>query len=231
MTCKTSVTTKTGVFTVYGEYSSRCEAELKCIKMGQILAPVTNKRDAHKLLKLFKNNNATCEFNDSFFRSYWIGLDITYTKNKQEKVFSNGMQWNERKHSKIYKNFIDVYTDCPVATFDPWDTDAPFSTLLDSEDCKFRNTYYYICLKPRSKISVSNETLTEAIVQLNENNGLLFSVSIFAVSMCAFCIYVAVSAQRKLRKIETEYKVKQHQGSALGKDEIRRDIEEKQLLI
>ena len=235
--CKTSMTTKTGVFTVYDEWISRCEAELKCIKKGQILAPIANRRDANKLLKLFKTNDATCKFSIHYYYPYWIGLDITYTEKKQEKVFSNGEKWNENKHGKIYKNWMKNYTDCPTATFDPsYYDNFPFSIMYGSADCKFTNKYFYICLKPRSKISTNNErvlagnktfaeatvgnkTFAEATVQ--QSNEVFLPYNVAAVSMIAFCVYVAVNAQRKLRKLEKE--LKQYRDGASGRNEIRID--------
>ena len=215
MSCKNSVETKTGVFTLYNEMVSKCEAENRCLKMGQILAPITNRRDASKLTWLaIKNSNGPCALNDG----YWIGLDITYSKEnlKYERVFSNGDKWKEGRHSRIYKNLLedDTYNANPIALFAPDNPDNKFRTLYGAGNCgPLPDKYSYICLKPRSEMSLVRngrglpveETMkAEAVVQRNDGFFLPFNVAGVAVSMFAFCVYVAFTAQRKSRKLEKE---------------------------
>ena len=105
MSCKNSVETKTGVFTLYNEMVSKCEAENRCLKMGQILAPITNRRDASKLTWLaIKNSNGPCALNDG----YWIGLDITYSKEnlKYERVFQTGTNGKKGGIAEFTKTFL-----------------------------------------------------------------------------------------------------------------------------
>ena len=57
--CKTEVTTKSGRFTFYNESVPRCQAKLKCLERGEILAPITNQEDLDAIRGIM---NWECEF-------------------------------------------------------------------------------------------------------------------------------------------------------------------------
>ena len=99
MICKNSVITKSGTFTFFDEWTTKCQAEKKCKKRGEILAPVTNRKDAKKIQELFKSNVGIegCRIVWNAGASYWLGLDETFTENGKPKTFTNGLKWKERK--------------------------------------------------------------------------------------------------------------------------------------
>ena len=239
--CKNSVETKTGVFTAYHGKFSKCEAENRCMKMGQILAPITNRRDASKLLMLArKNDNSPCTHSDDheFRDGYWVGLDVTYNEEykKYERVFSNGVEWDEGKHDRIYKNHLedDTFNANPVALFTPLNPNNKFATFYGAGNCgSLPDVYSYICLKPRSEMSSvrngrglpGDETMmAEAVVQRNDGIFVTFNVAAVAVSIAAFCVGVAVRARRKSRKLEMENEAKRNK--EFGGDEMRIDGKE-----
>ena len=235
MTCENTVRTKSGVFTFHAASVTKCEAENRCLKMGQILAPVTNRKDANKLLKLFAKNNSTCQYSQSpvfAWRQYWLGLDVTQTRAKQEKVFSNGEKWVERKHGKIYKDLVAEYTDdgytddgyCPEVTFEPSDENYPFA--ITNGLCGSKKSGY-ICLKPHGKelacsekSVASGKASAEAVVQKNDGVFVPFGSAVFAVSMLALCVCVAVRRQQRLKKENDILKLKLSRNEKPGNNEL-----------
>ena len=151
MTCSNSVETSTGTFTFFEDYVTFCQAKLRCIALGQILAPVTNRADADKIVELFNTNlekENYCEFNTYNMASYWVGLDVAYNGSKQEKVFTNGIEWDEKDHGGVYKDYLKgSYTKCPAVMFQPFLTQHPFSITADV--CQLKNSFF--CLKPKEK--------------------------------------------------------------------------------
>ena len=201
-TCSESLKTKSGTFTFYDEILTKCEAELKCMKMGQILAPVTNKRDAKKIIKFLKNNiDDTCSI--SPFNSYWIGLDTTFNGTEQEKVFSNGIKWNDRKHSKIYNKIykpVNVKLNCPVAYVVPMIDEDPFVYDDESKKCNIRMKRKYFCLKP------AGEATAESINQDSTKNDVTLPSGFQAASVFMFVavVIVAVRLHSKNRRLVEE---------------------------
>ena len=151
MTCSDSVETSTGTFTFYEEDLSFCEAKLKCIAHGQILAPVTNRMDADKIIELFNTNSEKenyCVHSSYNLISYWVGLDVAYNGSKQEKKFTNGIDWDEKIHGEIYTDYLKgSYTKCPAVMFQPFFTQEPFSITADI--CHLKSSF--ICFKPKEK--------------------------------------------------------------------------------
>ena len=93
-------------FTFFEEDLSFCGAKLKYIALSQILAPVTNRMDADKIFELFNNNldkENYCVHNTYNLASYWASLDVAYDGSKQEKKFTNGIDWDEKIHPIIQK--------------------------------------------------------------------------------------------------------------------------------
>ena len=150
MTCRQSVSTKSGKFTFFTEVVTRCQAEKKCKKRGEILAPVTNCKDAKKIQELFESNVGIegCKFRWQYYTNYWLGLDVNYTENTNEYTFSNGVKWKKRKHEKIYQNGINNYTECGFALFQPIFREAPFKIGPESPACGWERKYSYACFKP-----------------------------------------------------------------------------------
>jgi len=199
--CKKSVTTSTGKFTFFDDYVTYCEAERRCKKRGEVLAPYTNKKDVRKVMKFLRSQNdiegcLVCTYNPA---KYWVGLDVSYTERDQSKVFSNGVQWNGKKHGKIYKDFNTEYTDCAVALFEPIDPNNLFYISRESPTCSWRKRNYYACFKPVGDASA------DPIVQDQDDFDdeiVLSSGTIGAVTILVFAIgtIVGVLARDRYQK-------------------------------
>ena len=178
-----------------------------CKERGAILAPVTNKRDAHRIIKLFKTNNKTCDVSTDTAADYWIGLDVTYTKDEDEKVFSNGVKWHERKHSKIYYNYLKSPTNCAEALFAPhMHKSYPFFIKSQDRKCISEDKHKYLCLKPVEKASA------EPISQKadSEINGVYIpsDVGLLLILVCVIVAYVRWQSVRKMKTEISELKEK-----------------------
>ena len=155
MTCSNSIETSTGTFYFYEEWLSLCQAKLKCMEMGQILAPITKKSDADKIIELFNTNyekDIYCKHNTYNGASYWVGLDIVYNGTKQERVFTNGIKWDKKTQGEIYKDYLeDSYAECTAAMFQPTFIQDPF--FIEAEICKPTQIASFVCLKPKKQSS------------------------------------------------------------------------------
>ena len=201
MVCSHSLTTKTGTFTFYDERLTKCEAELKCMKMGQILAPVSNRRDAKKIVKMFEKNDYECVFTKMDAKAYWIGLDSKLVEDKQEIVFSDGVKWNEKYHKKIYNKVMQLeYENCPAALFTPTIDEDPFHITNESSGCNGNRKARYFCLKPAGNSSA------ESVVQGSMTDSITLSPIGAAVSVFLF-VTVSIAAAYfyyKNRKVVAE---------------------------
>ena len=211
MVCPNTVKTKTGVFSFHNEFLTLCEAKLKCLSMGQILAPVTNQRDANKLMKFLKSNygKENCPFANNVGGSYWLGLDITFDGDKQTKVFTNGKVWKEKVHGKIYKDYNkDLPTECPMALFQPEYPPEPFFLSAQNENCDFKTLNKYICLKPKVKKSaehvVQDKDRMENMLILPI--GMVCAVAALAVLMVVVGVFAVVRLQNKVKVLSKENK-------------------------
>ena len=103
MPCKSSFTTSSGKFTAYPELASKCEAEKLCADKGQILAPFTTKEDVQAVTDMFRNNGEECKYSYYKYKDYRVGLNfIKVSEGVFRKEFSNGVQWDDKKHSSLY---------------------------------------------------------------------------------------------------------------------------------
>ena len=211
MACPNKVKTKTGLFTFHNEFLPLCEAKLKCLSIGQILAPVASQRDANKLMEFLKSNygKENCPYANNVGGSYWIGLDITFEGNNQTKVFSNGKVWKEEKHGKIYKDYNkDSPTECPVALFDPGFDTEPYFLSFENSKCDIKTRNKYICLKPKVKKSAKH------ITEKNESMknmvtipiGVVCSVAALVVLIVVICVFAFVRSQNKIKALVKENK-------------------------
>ena len=172
------------------------------MKKGELLAPITNTQDANKIVKLFNNNvgKEHCTFATNVAYSYWIGLNITYNESKQEKIFSNGIQWNENKHSKIYTDYNTEYTDCPVAYYQPYAVNEPFSLVFESRTCEFSRLNKYVCFKP-AKNNAAAESIT--LEKQSVENGIFLPIGVVGAAAIFICgVLVGVLSQK--RKVENK---------------------------
>ena len=74
--------------------AGKCVAEQKCLDMGGILAPITEKTDFDAI----KDAISSCEFHENGDR--YIGLSVS-TDNSY-RVFSNGVEFNKDLHGDLY---------------------------------------------------------------------------------------------------------------------------------
>ena len=177
--------------------------------MGQILAPITNKRDAKRLRAHFnKNTGPNCPITSENLDEYHIGLDITDTDQGLKKVFSNGKKWNSKKHNKFYDDMTPDYYDnvtenCTIAMYTPNFVENQLYYARESDDCTPLRARY-ICLKPARKASA------KSLVQENNNQGYenlaVSNVTLFTVFMALFCALSAVHYRKQAKKFENECK-------------------------
>ena len=195
MTCKRSFKTKSGTFTLYNEKVELCEAKLRCTQRGEILAPFSNKKDANKILKLFKSNIGVenCKFHTNVAVTYFVGLDIKFTEGRKEMVFSDGVKWNDTLHSEYFKDYIAKPSNCPVAVLQPIMQNDPFATSTQSRDCKYRRKSKYICLKPR------RNKAAKSITGPNVSTGSELP-SVFFVAFLTFFVGLLAGMKIKNRK-------------------------------
>ena len=186
MSCKKSLRTRSGTFTFFDEPATKCVAEKKCLQRGEILAPVTNRHDVKKIKKFIESNDGVEGCRIGSTASYWLGLDITFTGNDQHKVFTNGLKWREKKHSKIYHNYIKNRTDCGFAKFFPILPSKQFYLGVESKRCDWFSTSFYICFKPADN-AISESVVREKNGFENEGGVLLYGAApVFLLALGAF---------------------------------------------
>ena len=143
------------MFTYYDGDVTHCEAEVQCIKKGQILAPVTNKQDLDALLSIADSRNESCEFHHIYIK-YHIGLKVRKCDGIETRVFSNNVLWNETLHGPLYFERRHNTKDVNTAVLFPLAN--KMGIVKDYGGVGRRR---YICLKPSSSSSLA-EPLTEA---------------------------------------------------------------------
>ena len=209
--CHHSVTTKSGTFTAHTELVTKCQAEKMCKKRGGMLAPITTKRDAHRILKLFKTNSkdVSCGVTSEDLAHYWVGLDVTYTKDEDTKIFSNGVKWVERKHGKIYHNTLESHTDCADAVFLPFASDNNYRIVTPMGSCQVDNRLKYLCFKPAEKSSA--EKITQRVEFEEDGVFVPSSVALVAVMVCVVFAFAGVKTFRSMKREINELKGKNSQ--------------------
>ena len=197
--CVKKVTTASGTFTFFDEEVQKCEARTKCEEKGQILAPILNEEDAIALQAVC--DETACEFHNHQ-QPYHIGLDILTTKcgSKSEKVFTNGVRFDEAVHGKIYREIKVPFPACRLALFHGY-FDIGTTPLTISISRKCADRYRYICLKPVDK---------EAAPLLNGNSG---NSSFAYVSYAS--MFVAFVAVVTMIRLWSKYKVAQDENKKL----------------
>ena len=205
--CSTELVTPTGKFTFHDEEVSICEAKKICAKNGEILAPITNRQDYNAIIKVTKmGNHPSCPFHHGD-QMYFIGLDITPCgKGKQDKVFSNGVVWNEKIHGKLYVDQWESDTSpCAYAEFGSWGSNPWLSTW---GDLCYEKTSRFLCLKPSNPVKVQSNScgLPEAIKSSDEQNFTSVAIIAFCGIACVFFAFIAVKYYKKYRSIEKKHK-------------------------
>ena len=118
-------------------------------------------------------------------------------------MFSNGVKWNEKKHSKIYKDYNKEYTNCAVTVFSPFLHDYhPYQIINEGIKCDYNNRFGYICLKPAAN------DVAEPIVQKRENEmSYMFLPAAFFVAVVSAFLVCAYVSFRKIIKLKDELEI------------------------
>ena len=112
MHCSNKVTTSSGTFTAYNDKMSRCEAKKFCQNKGHILAPITNQEDKDAVIKMLYPG---CPQHRGPMYHYHIGLDVSYCGKSQDRVFTNGVKYNDKIHGRFYTDTSSPDDKCPMA--------------------------------------------------------------------------------------------------------------------
>ena len=197
--CIKQVTTPSGVFTFFEEKVQKCVARKKCAEKGQILAPILTTEDAQTLLQA--TDVTSCDFH-KHYEPYHIGLDILKTKcgNKEEKIFSNGVVFDEAIHGQVYRELDRHWLDCRHAGFYGYESPPHNPLLITTYDCEEK--LRYICLKPADKTAsplVSEKPVNSSFAYLNYTSVPLVLV---AVALIARLMWEKESAKKELRKLK-----------------------------
>ena len=191
-TCNTTVTTPTGVFTYFDEEVTYCQAKLNCLKIGQILAPITSLNDVDALHSVIDKYNPECKFHYGAFH-YHIGLDISRCDGKQYRMFTNNVVWNETEHGQLYLWRRNSKTkDTSYARF----FSHSRNLFVISDPTKKRRARY-ICLKPNSTNSAVAEPLFEKDVA---NHQRFNAVYVCGAVLVALVVVMLLMKVRKLKK-------------------------------
>ena len=197
--CIKEITTPSGVFTFYGEKVEKCVARKKCAEKGQILAPIMSTEDAQALLQA--TDKTSCEFHE-YYETYHIGLDILKTKcgNKEEKIFSNGVVFDEAIHGKVYRELDRHWFDCRYAGFIGFANPPQNPLLITTTKCNRK--LRYICLKPANRTAaplVSEKPVSSSFAYLNYAS---VPIILIAVAIIARLMWKNKLAELELRKLK-----------------------------
>ena len=197
--CIKQITTPSGVFTFYGEEVEKCVARKRCAEKGQILAPILSTEDAQALLQA--TDETSCDFHNHV-APYHIGLDILKTKcgNKEEKIFSNGVVFDEEIHGKVYRELDRHWFDCRYAGFLGYANPPQNPLLITTTECNRK--LRYICLKPADKTAdplVSESHVSSSFAYLNYAS---VPIVLIAIAVIARLMWKNKSAERELRKLK-----------------------------
>ena len=176
-TCPTSVTTKSGTFTFFPQYVPRCKAEQFCHKLGQILAPVTNIEDRWALQEI-ADQKCGIFVTPTDIPSYHIGLNNHVCGGEVTRVFTNGVAWNEKVHSKLYY-ITKAKSNCYATLWTPFNGfNNRIGVYTRPENCS-DFSFRFICLAPAKNensvevtevdSSVNNSVNSEALIFDGEN--------------------------------------------------------------
>ena len=205
--CVTEVVTPTGKFTFHDQQLSVCEAKKICASKGEILAPITNRADFEALYRVTQmGNHPSCPFHYGFEFMYSIGLDVTPCgKGKQDRVFTNGVVWNNTVHGKLYSDYSDSWNSpCVYAYLDTSASRPTVATYIPY--CHQSNLLRFICLKeaaPSKVVGACGSCGSAGALSIggNLNGGLAGMVVVACFSLVA--IFFAVMAIMYYRKYQT----------------------------
>ena len=209
--CATEVTTPTGKFTFHDQGVTVCEAKKICASKGEILAPITNRADFDALYRVTQaGNHPSCPFHYGAF-PYSIGLDVTPCgKGKQDRVFTNGVVWNDTVHGQLYSEGPDSRTSpCVHASLRTFEN----KPHVYSYGYFCRHSWpRFICLKEASPSELaSSGSCSSSPEAVSSENGSLkgnlvgTAVVAFLSMVAVFFAFVAVKYYKRYRAVEEKY--------------------------
>ena len=146
-----------------------------------------------------------CAFHTGW-QEYLIGLDVTPCgKGKQDRVFTNGVVWNEAVHGKLYIDTADSLNEPCV--FASYSVEYSKPTLGRWPDCR-QGTFKFICLKPAEPVDaqVSSESCNSQSEALKSsgNNQSFFALGLVSclASVAVVFAFIAVKYLKKYRAVE-----------------------------
>ena len=197
MSCKNQVTTKSGTFTFHLDMVTYCEAKKICASKGEIVAPITNREDLEAVTKLALQDCGG--FRD--WTNYTFGLDIKVCDDEEERVFTNGVKWDESLHGGLYVDAPNAHdSNIRTADFDPtWNANHAY--IVGDSSCT-GPLNRFICLKPAEV-----ESTSEALVKNNHVESFNFlAILAFVVPTVAFfcAIGVAIKFHRRIQYLKAK---------------------------
>ena len=182
------VETKKGTYILPSDKAAgKCAAEQKCLDMGGILAPITDKTDFDAI----KDAISSCEFHENGDR--YIGLSVS-TDNSY-RVFSNGVEFNKDLHGDLYEENYIRPGNCPVALLmmhfpEKLQIGSQFRCYKDFE-------LRYVCFKPKK--NSESQAVTSNAVSFNSN--LLIFGGLCFVAFACLVVLLIVKIKKQASKI------------------------------
>ena len=174
------------------------------------MAPITNKEDAEAIYKTIKmGQHEGCPFYQGV-NKYSIGLKVTACgKGKQERIFSNGVVWNETLHASLYSDRIDSWNQpCVYAQFNSR-YDRP--QMASSRPLCYERMLRPLCLKPAVPVEAAcsdfcSKTDSVALRSSKPSND-YFSIGIigFLALVAALLTFLATTYYKKYRSVKDKH--------------------------
>ena len=193
MPCSKKVTTSSGTFTAYNDEMSHCRAKSYCEKKGQILAPVTNQKDADALVEMLDHS---CPQHGGT-KEYHIGLDINNCGTTEKRVFTNGVKYDKAVHEPLYFDYSKSDVDCPLAYLD---CISPFPLIIGNVPECYPQKMRVICLDQ------STATPSPIVQDNSDSFAVTQSLSVIG-SICVAVGSIAFAAMMYKSKKDLEKKL------------------------
>ena len=198
MACRMQTTTKSGTFTVHDQWVKKCRAKKICESKGEILAPIETKEDLHAIHELLMQDCGVFPPLPLFF----TGLDVNVCGKKEERIFTDGVKFNETLHGSLYEEIhFKFMDDSNVRTAAIGETNLEIIYITPDSTCGEMEANF-ICLKP-AKPNGEPEALVKN-ADVNSFNNLAFLA--FAIPTVAFfCVVgIAMKFYRRNQVLEEE---------------------------
>ena len=191
MTCtkdKLVVETEKGTYILSSEkVVGRCAAEERCLEMGSILAPLTEKSEFDAII----NAMESCVYQRTEIDGKYIGLSISY--DNTHRIFSNGVEFDKDLHGDLYEENKIRPGSCPGA----------FLLLIEPKlqigqiwGCSKVVARQYICFKPKKNAEL--KALTNGVASSSLSLLVIAGSSIVAL----VCLVVVLLIKNKKQALK-----------------------------